>query len=208
MKVYISPYRDSVSIFSIVSATFGRFIKDEDKLDAITIWIEKSPIGKFIKWCSQNTDPKIFVKLHDYDTWSMDYTLSHIIHPMLLQLQATKQGSPIVDDEDVPEHIRSTMAKPKEESWDTDEFFHDRWDWVLAEMIWAFDQIRDDKWEKQYHTGNVDIVWSKENEKGFSQMSYGPNHTYKADYEAIRKHSARINNGTRLFGKYYAGLWD
>lgn len=208
MKVYIGPYKESISIFKIVSFTFGRFIKDEDKLDAITTWVEKSPIGKFVKWCNQNIDRKISVKIHDYDTWGLDYTLSPIIHPLLVQLQATKQGSPIVDDEDVPEHIRSTMAGPKENSWDTDEFFHDRWDWVLAEMIWAFDQIRDGNWEEQYHTGTSDWIWSKESETGFSEIKQGPNHTHKADYKGIRKHSERIRNGTKLFGKYYSGLWD
>jgi hypothetical protein len=32
---------------------------------------------------------------------------------MLKQLNATKQGAPLVEDEDVPEHLRSTAAPAK-----------------------------------------------------------------------------------------------
>ncbi len=44
----------------------------------------------------------------------MDYTLSHIVVPMLKQLKETKHGAPFVDDEDVPEELKSTSAPPKE----------------------------------------------------------------------------------------------
>ena len=30
----------------------------------------------------------------------------------------------------------------------------------------------------------------------------------KVDWEALKAHNARIDNGCRLFGKYYRGLWD
>jgi acetylornithine/succinyldiaminopimelate/putrescine aminotransferase len=39
---------------------------------------------------------------------------------MLKQLQETKHGAPLVDDEDVPEHLRSTTAPPRENEWDVD----------------------------------------------------------------------------------------
>jgi hypothetical protein len=35
-----------------------------------------------------------------------------------------------------------------------------------------------------------------------------PNHTYKCDYEGMRAVEARIQNGFRLFGRYYQNLWD
>jgi hypothetical protein len=112
----------------------------------------------------------------------MDDTLSHIIYPMLIQLKETKHGSPWVEDEDVPEHLRSTNAEPKENEWDTDSLFHDRWDWVLDEMIWAFEHKVDDGWTNKYYETN--------------------------DYEGLRAEQNRMKNGFRLFGKYYEGLWD
>jgi hypothetical protein len=39
-------------------------------------------------------------------------------------------------------------------------------------------------------------------------MKEGPNHTYKFDYDGYEKVAKRIENGFRLFGKYYQGLWD
>jgi hypothetical protein len=39
-------------------------------------------------------------------------------------------------------------------------------------------------------------------------MEKGPNDTYKADYEGMKKVHDRMNNGFRLFGKYYRSLWD
>jgi hypothetical protein len=35
-----------------------------------------------------------------------------------------------------------------------------------------------------------------------------PDHTYKCDYEGMRAVEARIQNGFRLFGRYYQNLWD
>mgnify|MGYP003703839611 CR=1 FL=1 len=40
------------------------------------------------------------------------------------------------------------------------------------------------------------------------QMVDGPNHTYKFDSKAFKKHNDRIDNGLKLFGKYFRALWD
>jgi hypothetical protein len=149
----------------------------------------------------------------------MDHTLAQIVLPMLKQLQATKHGSPLVEDEDVPEGLglRSTEAPPKENEWDTDDNLHLRWEWVMNEMIFAFECKVDDSWEEQFRSGEHDTVWvpvdkdHNEVPKGehkFWQMKDGPKNTYKCDYDGMRVVEARIQNGFRLFGKYYQGLWD
>ena len=74
----------------------------------------------------------------------MDTTLAHVILPMLDQLRSTKHGSPHVDDEDVPAHLRSTAALPKENDWDIDSNWHARWEWVLDHMIEAFNSKLDE----------------------------------------------------------------
>ncbi len=114
----------------------------------------------------------VYVKIDDYDVWSVDYTLAHIIHPMLIKLKEKKQGAPCVDNCDVPEHLKSFNAPRFHEGQNIDDFFFDRWDWVLDEMIFAFDSI--------------------------------------ITYEAVAvtfKSRVRIDNGARLFGKYYSALW-
>ena len=40
------------------------------------------------------------------------------------------------------------------------------------------------------------------------QWEDGPNHTYTCDYEGMKVVEERIQNGFRLFGRYYEGLWD
>lgn len=84
-----------------------------------------------------------------WDTWNMDHTLALIIHPMLIQLKETKHGSPFVDDDDVPEHLQSTSAPPKKNEWDIDAFHHDRWNWIIDELIWTFGSILNDDIETE-----------------------------------------------------------
>lgn len=152
-------------------------------------------IGPFKK----NGERKIDVRIDKYDTWNMDHTLSIIVVPMLKQLKATKHGAPHVEDEDVPEALRSTNAPPKENEWDTDEFWFQRWDWVMDEMIWAHEQMIDDTGDDQFydHSG-VDDTKGLEEQIG----------AIKVDREGLDQYHDRINNGLRLFGKYYRGLWD
>ena len=119
----------------------------------------------------------IDIVIHPYDTWNMDHTLALLIVPMLKQLKATKHGAPNVDCIDVPMKLQPTqleVVRYREEG-KTDKNFFKRWDYVIDEMIWAFEQIVDDN--------NVDL-------------------------EGFDNHNKRIENGTRLFGKYYRSLWD
>ena len=132
---------------------------------------------------------------------------------MLQQLQATKHGSPHVDDLDVPEQLRSTAAPAKESEWDTDANHFKRWDWVLGEMIFAFHCKCDDSWQEKYRSGTIDFKtepceWDEHGKPTMYQMVNGPNDTYHCDYDGMAVEQARITNGFRLFGKYYENLWD
>ena len=129
-----------------------------------------------------NDKRKIEVVIHDYDTWNMDHTLSHVIVPMLEQLHEEKHGAPYVDVDDCPKDLRPTVVPHDHE---TDDTHFARWDWALEEMIWAFKEIRDDK------PNEPDIL---------DTTTYN-----KEQHEAYMK---RIQKGTTLFGKYYSGLWD
>lgn len=162
---------------------------------------------KFLKWVDDKKKRTVKVRIDPWDTWSMDSTLAHIIHPMLLQLKATKHGAPCVDDVDVPKHIRSTSAKPKKNEWDTDEFHFDRWNYVLDEMIFAFESELNPDWEDQYFVGESDLQWKKLADGNY-EMIRGSNHTKEFKEKEYKKHAKRIQNGFRLFGKYYQNLWD
>jgi hypothetical protein len=129
---------------------------------------------------------------------------------MLIQLKKDKHGAPHVDNEDVPPVLRSTTKssqKAKKESWDTDGNWFKRWDWVMDEMIWSFTELNKPDWTDQFYTGKIDHIWVKK-ENGDYEWKIGPKHTFKFNKRTHDKHYARIQNGLKLFGKYYMALWD
>ena len=157
-------------------------------------------------------EPKVSVHIDEFDTWSMDHTLAYIIDPMLKQLKLTKHGAPNVDNKDVPKELRSEPAKH-----DICPTHFDKWDWVLDEMIFAFTCKTDDSWEEAFRSGEHELIWKPVDKDGnevpkkeakLFRMLHGPNDTYKCDYEGMKVVETRIQNGFRLFGKYYQGLWD
>ena len=237
MRVFLSKPRDHwISPYTMLDYVFFwtdwskcardrriRSLEEESKYVEHPEWVERwsdrlEPISRAIQWVWDRVHPPInLVKIDYWDTWSMDHTLSPIILPMLRQLKAAKHGSPFVDDEDVPEELRSTNAPPKENEYDTDANHHARWDWVMDEMIFAFNCKVDDSWEDAFREGDIDMLWvpvdvdGNEVVKGehrYFQMKDGPNNTYKCDYEGMKVVENRIQNGFRLFGKYYQALWD
>ena len=237
MKIYIGKPRDHwISPYTMLDYMFFwtdwskcsrdkriRSLEEESKYVERPEWTEAwsdrlAPISRAIAWVLDRVHPEInYVKIDYWDTWSMDHTLSPIILPMLKQLKATAHGSPFVDDEDVPEELKSTSAPAKENEWDTDDNHFKRWDWALGEMIFAFEHKVDDSWQDAFRSGEHDILWvpvdaaGNEVPKGehkYYQMGKGPKATYQCDYEGMKKVETRIQNGFRLFGKYYQALWD
>jgi hypothetical protein len=98
------------------------------------------------------------------------------------------------------EHLRSYNAAPKENEWDTDEFFHARYDWFLDEIIWTFEQLQPDNfWEDQYWTEKPKLEFTDDKVTSINGQ---------CDWDKVNEHQTRINNGLRLFGVYYNTLWD
>jgi len=129
-----------------------------------------------------NRRQKIKVRIDPWDTWSMDHTLAPIILPMLIQLKESAHGAPHVDDKDVPKELQSKYAvEPGDPKMGiTDSSWFDRWNWVIDEMIYAFDC-----------KANKDDVFMRFD-----------------DQKSMKAEQKRISNGFRLFGKYYEALWD
>lgn len=208
MKVYLSNYRDHwISPYTILQRVcFWHVIPrdEDDESYADDPWIEKwaerlqpfcEKLREFLDWVHP---PINYVKIDYYDTWSMDHSLAHIIVPMLKQLQATKQGSCQVDEDDVPDHLKPTEPAGPNNGY-TDNTIHERWSWVLAEMIWAFEQkLKDDADSEFYDHSGV-------NPNAGINTQIGQ---IKVDRTGLDDYNKRLANGFRLFGKYYQGLWD
>jgi len=187
-------------------------VEPEAEVGEIRSWDRErheTVLSKFLTWIHSKKKRTIKVHIDRWDTWGMDHTLAYIVLPMLKQLKATKHGAPQVDIDDVPKHLKPTKKALAAYNKDgtTDEQFFERWDWVMSEMIFAFDSKVNDGWEDQFETGTSDIQW-KTLEGGMSEMVRGPNDTKEYDWEGRKKYEERIANGFRLFGKYYQNLWD
>jgi len=213
MKVYLSKYRNHwISPYTILEKVFfwRKINYSEPKIERLHDIMY--PFAERWMKLLDVIHPQItYVNIDKYDTWSADHTLALIILPLLKKIKEFKHGAPFVDDEDVPEELKSTSAPPKKNEWDTDDNFFKRWDYVLDEMIQAFECLINDKWTEQYSTGECDYQHVKDNHEVFGtvhRMVEGPNHTRKTDYVALAAHELRNKNGLRLFGKYFHALWD
>jgi hypothetical protein len=142
----------------------------------------------------------------------MDVTLGHVVRPMLKMLKDKKHGAPMVDLEDVPENLHPTGEELEKYNTDgtTDDKFFERWEWVMDEIIFAFDSLDggpNQDWEHQFTKGEYDFRFKKQDDDT-SLMVQGPNHTAETDWDARKAYAERIQNGFRLFGKYFQSLWD
>ena len=211
MHVKIGPYRSWIGPYQIADKIFWW----QDKYSDTCPWADRA--HKFGTWLSENKDGSdtwllklcnwvqdkrkrhVYVRIDKYDTWSMDHTLSYMIVPMLKQLKATKHGAPWVDDEDVPDNLKSTQAEPKENDWDVDSNHFLRWDYILDEMIWAFSQQLDDDADSKFYT-HAPKAPGEDLDSYIGRM--------QVDEAGLKAWSDRKRNGYQLFGKYYEALWD
>lgn len=166
-----------------------------EKFEDALQWLYNKTINRIL---DKRSDQKISVKIHNYDVWGMDHTLAHIVVPMLKLLKEKKNGAPFVDNADVPKELRMTKKELDAFNNDgtSDNKFFKRWDWIMDEMIWAFEQKTYD-WEEQYYG-----EWKPSEDKPLGGHFLNPND------EGRKAHQERMNNGFRLFGKYYENLWD
>lgn len=230
MKVYIGPYTsDLIPVLQWERSyeawrSGGKYYLEEEDYT----WYDKFVLGIFdtlvilthpINRWSNNRNRKVKVRIDNYDVWGADHTLGMIIAPTLKKLKEIKHGYPDVDNEDVPEELRFTLSeKEKRECGGTVDAKHEaRWEWVLDEMIWAFEQHADpNEGEDQFHhnSDQLEMIFTPL-EDGSKRSSLTMNYqkdpnkpAYWVDEEGKKKHHERKANGVRLFAKYYEALWD
>ena len=192
MKIAMGPYKSWIGPYQIAEKIlFWQDKYESDYIDKLGDFLahgfskdkdHMTWLYRFCVWFESKRKRKIKVRIDNYDTWGADHTMALIILPLLKKIKENKNGSPMVDDEDVPEELRSNVLPPVEE-YGTDGNWHKRWEYVLDEMIWSFEQLANDEWEDQFHKDG------------------------KFDRDGWKAHDEKIIKGTILFGKYYTGLW-
>jgi hypothetical protein len=132
MKVNIGKYVDYWTVYTFADKLHYLGISEDKSMRVGELLSKSTILDKIINWRNDLVKRKVEVKIEKFDVWSMDNTLAIIIVPMLELLKKQKHGSAQVDIEDVPPEYKQADV-------------HERWDWTLDEMIWAFTAIRDDE---------------------------------------------------------------
>lgn len=212
MKVKIGPYLTFWGPYQIANLLLGNPEKDYSGLsgeplgwrnrwaDKLGDWLAQTWVADFCQWIYDKRERQVYVKIDNYDVWNMDDTLRHIIGPMFVRLKEVKQGSGFVDDEDVPDELKSTAPGARDgcEEWDSDHNLHRRYDWLLDEMIWAFTTDHEEVKSAFYDHSAVDKA------EGISEQIK----KIKVDREAVKAYDQRLHKAYCLFGKYYQTFWD
>jgi hypothetical protein len=211
MKIFLGPYRNFIGPYQIAEGILFWKNRDSDIVEKLGDWLATNKDGtdsalcRLCRWVDTFKERKINIRIDDYDIWSMDHTLAMIIVPMLKELSKNKHGAPFVDNEDVPLEFQSisapALSEEQKNTGDTDENWFPRWEWVLNEMIWTFEQ-HSSNWEEQYYSGESDLLFND------GVMKKGPKDTFTVDEKGVAAHRERMKNGRRLFAKYYEALWD
>lgn len=204
MHVHIGPYLTPITPHWLATKLlFWLNARDDERVDRVGDWLAgangTSFVSRACEWIEAHRTRTVRVRIDAHDAYSADATLACIILPLLQEVQRSKHGAPFVDDDDVPEELRSTSAPPLKQPWDTDDNHFARWDWVLDEMIWAFSEHlpSGEGTMKFFNTSNVD------NSTSFQQQLS----QIEVDRDGLEAWEHRKQNGFRLFGKYYQCLW-
>jgi hypothetical protein len=180
---------------------------DEVQTFELGKYLDDTWVGDLSRWVHSKRNRKVKIEVDDYDVWSADFTLALIIYPVLCKFDR-ETFSCGVDDEDVPDHLKSTVLPSVDGSYDCDGNYFERAKWLLDELRWTFKALSSDDPDNsaEFITGKADLVWGDPDEDGNHEL-LAIDGDYKYDKEASKKHQDRINNGLRLFGRYYRGLW-
>lgn len=229
MKVYIGPYdhwfrparwvKDFVMWFHGFSGKQHWHViqrlkfQPHDEMKKIEDWLNDRWLYRKLRdlenWVNNTVGRKVRIRIDNYDVWNLGDTLAMIALPMLYEFKRQGiTGAPHVDDEDVPEYLRTTAAPPlTEEEQNTggvDKLWHQRWEWVVQEMIYALEEMNDPDSDSRFHS---DIDPEKPRDEAGISFQESMNRG-KFDKDGYDKWHARKQNGLRLFGKYLEALWN
>lgn len=182
MKVKIGPHPKTISIYY-----FQKWLENmgvsEKIADKIYDFLEDTWVDKVCRWINERMPRRTMdIKIHSYDVWNMDDTLVMIVQPMLHRLAKDKHGTPYVDPEDVPQNMWPEWYKMPEGR--------------EAHEMYEEDETYFKRWDFVF----TELVWT------FDTLNMDWEDQFHSDgYDKVNK---RIDNGLRLFGKYFRALWD
>lgn len=211
MKVYIGPYRNYFGPYQAADLLMHVGVS-EDRCHRIGHYLSETLLGDLLNRIHSWKKRKVKIRIDKYDSWNADDTLAMIILPVLKQLRDTTHGS----SGSMPAFSQistnlSQLTFPFYAEWDdiASDAGHKEWKEILDKMIWSFEQFIDDSWQDQYWIQKPIIDMEEYDEdKGFDITKLRWKQEGICDWEGMRKHEEKINEGLELFGKHYRDLWD
>ena len=191
MKVYLGKYVYPITTYDIASKIiFWDNNEYRKKLNAILKFglsynqnsKKLSILSKFLDKYNSYQKRKVFIKIDDYDVYNLDYTLSLIIEPSLKKLLDDEWLSFKADNEDLPKELQIS-----DDEYKLISFTYLENDPRLSEIYNRLEQQPKYIINKMIYAFN--ILNSTESDK------------IKEDYKK------EIDEGLRLFGKYFRNLW-
>lgn len=191
MKVYLGKYVYPITTYDIASKIiFWDNNEYRKKLNAILKFglsynqnsKKLSILSKFLDKYNSYQKRKVFIKIDDYDVYNLDYTLSLIIEPSLKKLLDDEWLSFKADNEDLPKELQIS-----DDEYKLISFTYLENDPRLPEIYNRLEQQPKYIINKMIYAFN--ILNSTESDK------------IKEDYKK------EIDEGLRLFGKYFRNLW-
>jgi hypothetical protein len=147
------------------------------------------------------------VKIHEWDTWCADNTLARIIHPLIVQLKKDKSGIP-------GQLCPYVEGESDEEGEKRMEEARKRWEEILDKIIFAMRSIAtgddgDEPWYKRMPGKTRKQMMERMHERLFKNLPYTEEEeeVYKRRNEHVMEHSAKVQEGCELLGKYFRNLW-
>jgi hypothetical protein len=220
MKLYIGNYVNFLGPYQIAEKLLfwiPKYDENYNKSDTVHnfgkwLSVDKhgndSALTKLCSWYHSKEKRKVKIRIDPYDSWSAHNTASLILLPLFKQLKETNHSFGFIEDEDVPEALRSTMAPPKENEYVWDALASDRYSWVMDEILFALEADNSD-WEDQFVHEHAELDFDdRPEDAGKTTVPLRWKNEGKYDWAGRAAYQKRIDNGFRLMGKYWQTLWS
>ncbi len=194
MKIYIGKYVSYINSYTI-SDKLKFFGLSEKKCYEVGNWLNNTWVKPFLNWIYDKKKRVVYTKIDDYDVWNLDNTLAQVILPALKEYRKITFA--------IPSNIHDTAGLPYPTETDEEyEIALKKWHETLDKMIWSFEQITSD-YEQQFYSVEGEIADPIFKD---GQLNWKTKPTI--DFDALKHHDKKIQEGLDLFGKYYRNLWD
>lgn len=130
MKVDIRDYISDITVFSFTDKLKVFGCRPEFCYSLGNKITDKFPsVIRFLDYINDKRTRKIKIVIEDHDVWNADYTLAHIIHPVLVRYKELSNSTPSgFHDTDLPWFIQPM----------SNEF---KWEYILTKMIRCFELL-------------------------------------------------------------------